>query len=980
MHDWMQVMIPRIAMRWLVISVVLFCMPCVAEEKLSAIRVSKSGEYFVRGDSDDRFVVWGVNYDHNSAGELLDEYWIERWDEVVQDFAEIKQLGANCVRVHLQVGKFLDSPDRSNEAALNQLTKLLDLAEQTGLYLDITGLACYHKANVPAWYDAQTEQERWQTQSFFWESIAKVCRGRTVVFCYDLMNEPVLGGAKAETDWLAGELDGKFFVQRLTLDLAGRTQKDVAKAWVDQMVDAIHKYDEEHLVTVGVIPWVFAFGGGKPLFYSPEVSQKLDFAAVHFYPEAGQVGKAIAALKAYDIGKPLIVEEMFPLKCSQAEMAEFVRGSQDFTDGWISFYWGSTASQLRAAPNATIAKALTASWLEHFQALADPILESQLFCCDMADAQDPPTMTHGPILGRPTDHSMGVWARTSEPCEFTVRFGPQPLQLDHQITSTKTQFGHDLTGWVELAPLAGDTQYYYQVYIGEWPQGSVSSFKTLPDARDLAEPKYNPKGLFNFKFEIGSCANQNPMHGIGHSLPTYTTMNREIANEVDFAIMNGDWLYEELRDTSATAWAAKNRVPLHDVPRAVDVMPTIVGVWENYQLYLSRGVPLSQWHRQVPSYFTFDDHELVNDIWGAGTAGRRHRRSVFRDIGTQAWYDYLGWANPTAHDAPIHFGRAELTAGSDLLVDTSSDFTQLPLASMSNLHVHWGTPTAGINEIIYDDDSGDLNSRVYDIKEIIDAHTLRLHMPAVNTGPSSYSIGRRSYGKVRVANCEIYLLDTRSHREMHDIKEPMKPGLTMLGKQQRQWLEDSMRASDAEFFFVVSSVPMMIPHSGAGGFEFDEGNKEEAWVAFLDEREALVRFWDELKRPVMVMTGDLHNSFAIRITDRVWEFCCGPHNSVNHVPQLDEDDRPATGWYDSGPRRCDIRWSSYILPDIPRLDRCYPFYCVVQVNNVFNMPQKLGGQRLVAYPHPQVILQYFDGRTGQLAYSETITADHGLSP
>ena len=195
----------------------------------------------------------------------------------------------------------------------------------------------------------------------------------------------------------------------------------------------------------------------------------------------------------------------------------------------------------------------------------------------------------------------------------------------------------------------------------------------------------------------------------------------------------------------------------------------------------------------------------------------------------------------------------------------------------------------------------------------------------------------------------------------------------MLGDRQREWLIASMKASDADFFFVVSSVPMMIPHSGAGGFEFDAANKEEAWVAFLDEREKLIDFWNSLNKPVMVMTGDLHNSFAIKVTDRVWEFCCGPHNSVNHVPKLDEADRPITGKFQSGPRPCDIHWSSYVLADIPRLDRCYPYYCVVQVNNAFNMPPKLGGTRLVVFPNPQVILQYFDGRTGKLAYSQTIT-------
>ena len=38
--------------------------------------------------------------------------------------------------------------------------------------------------------------------------------------------------------------------------------------------------------------------------------------------------------------------------------------------------------------------------------------------------------------------------------------------------------------------------------------------------------------------------------------------------------------------------------------------------------------------------------------------------------------------------------------------------------------------------------------------------------------------------------------------------------------------------------------------------------------------------------------------------------------------------------------------------------------------------KKLGGKRLVAYPHPQVIFQYFDGRTGELAYAESVTIDH----
>ena len=590
--------------------------------------------------------------------------------------------------------------------------------------------------------------------------------------------------------------------------------------------------------------------------------------------------------------------------------------------------------------------------------------------CAFAD-RDPIFLTHGPMLGKPTAHSMTVWARTSDPGLFTVHYGTMADQLDQISEPGTTTIDHDNTGTVVLRELAANTRYYYQVWVNGRPHGLPGSFLTLPDSEETKNEQYNPKGLFNFRFQIGSCANQNPLHGGGHRATTYEHLNADWASKVHFHIMNGDWLYEELREYPPEAWRLIQGVA--EFPAVVTTMPTVVGVWENYKLYLSRGHELSRWHRNVPSYFTFDDHELVNDIWGSSEAGKRHRRTVFRDIGTYAWLDYLGWANPMAFDHPVHFGHATMTEGSDLLVDPAADFSKLPLKEMLNLHVHWGTPEAGVNDIKYDDDKGDPNSYVYDIAEVVSPTTVRVHMPAKVSGNVKYSIGRRSYGKFRVSNCEFYLMDTRGDRDMHDVRQRDKPGVSMLGEHQREWLLTSMKDSDADFFFVVSTVPFMIPHSGAGGFEFDEQNKEEAWTGFFHEREMLISEWEKLGKEVFVMTGDLHNSFAIKVTDNVYEFCCGPHNSVNHVPELDESNRPATGRFKFGPRECDIRWSSYILPDVPRLDRLYPHFCVVQVNNVFNMPQQPGEKRWVAYPHPQVVFQYYDGRTGELAYAEAIS-------
>jgi hypothetical protein len=242
----------------------------------------------------------------------------------------------------------MDTPGQPNAKALAQLKRLIRLAEETGLYLNLTGLGCYHKKEVPAWYDKLGETDRWKTQAHFWAAIAKVGADSPAIFCYDLMNEPILPGKKKATDWLAGEFGGKHFVQRIALDLSGRTRQQVAKAWVDKLVAAIRRQDQRHMITVGVIPWALTFPGAKPLFYAPEVGAKLDFVSVHFYPKTGEVDKALKALAVYDVGKPLVIEEMFPLKCGLPELARFVTQSAKTADGWTGFYWGRTLEEYRA--------------------------------------------------------------------------------------------------------------------------------------------------------------------------------------------------------------------------------------------------------------------------------------------------------------------------------------------------------------------------------------------------------------------------------------------------------------------------------------------------------------------------------------------------------------------------------------------------------------------------------------------------------
>ena len=74
------------------------------------------------------------------------------------------------------------------------------------------------------------------------------------------------------------------------------------------------------------------------------------------------------AAVCYEFGKPLVIEEIFPLGAGYEETEAFIERSRAHVDGWISFYWGKTIEEYEKAADPKAA--LVAGWLRRFRALS----------------------------------------------------------------------------------------------------------------------------------------------------------------------------------------------------------------------------------------------------------------------------------------------------------------------------------------------------------------------------------------------------------------------------------------------------------------------------------------------------------------------------------------------------------------------------------------------------------------------------------
>jgi hypothetical protein len=335
--------------------------PTPSAPPMERVRVAPDGKGFRLAVSGRPFTPWGFNYDHDEKGRLLEDYRESESAKVEEDFREMRELGATTVRIHLQVSRFLEAPDLGNASSLARLGRLLGLAETLGLHLDVTGLGCCRKSDTPAWYENADEKSRWAAQAKFWDVVSAACAKSPAVLCYNLMNEPISPSGPGKV-WHGGQpLGGFYYVESLSLDPGKRTRPELTREWMRTLIPSIRKNDPSRLITCGMF-FLFEVPAGLTLTPDPRsLAEDLDYFSVHLYPKDASVDSNLELLTTLRVGKPIVIEETFPLGCSMPSFRRFFLGTRETVSGWIGFYWGRP-SRSAAGPRTCTTPSSASGW------------------------------------------------------------------------------------------------------------------------------------------------------------------------------------------------------------------------------------------------------------------------------------------------------------------------------------------------------------------------------------------------------------------------------------------------------------------------------------------------------------------------------------------------------------------------------------------------------------------------------------------
>ena len=213
-------------------------------------------------------------------------YWWSNFevDEVREEFALIREIGLNVVRIFLLWDDFQPRPDSVSEERMRDLTKVCDIAAENGLGLDVTFFTGHMSGPnwVPRWLHDENAPipAKWVRQIV---SDGKVVKGgyrnpyhdEVALNAERLLLRTVVERLKDHPAiwlWNLGNEPDLFAIPN---------SHEEGQAWTREMVELIKSIDPKHPVTYGLHT---ASVNDNVGFRVNEIYAETDVAVIHGYP------------------------------------------------------------------------------------------------------------------------------------------------------------------------------------------------------------------------------------------------------------------------------------------------------------------------------------------------------------------------------------------------------------------------------------------------------------------------------------------------------------------------------------------------------------------------------------------------------------------------------------------------------------------------------------------------------------------------
>ncbi|HEY1510495.1 MAG TPA: hypothetical protein VGF93_15915 [Solirubrobacteraceae bacterium] len=326
-------------------------------------RISVRGDRLYAGAKPWR--AWGMNWglgDHAPVISYFDHPTAANLAVLRTELGTARAIGANSMRIYLELGQVMATPTRPREQTLVALRRLLALAQQDRVYLDITGDLVWRPSRAPAWYGRMSWQARWRVQARFWKFVAHTAASSPAVLCYELTSEPIVAPTSG---YYYGQIGNWWFVQSIAT-ATGRRANSLARSWTRMMATAVRSQDDRP-VTIGLLPETTG------PFAPANIADLLDMLIVHEYPTTGQAPAAISMVRSFAARhKPVLIGETFTLDDDEATQDAFLTGATPSIVGAFEFFDGSDPATMAVR---TIYDAIYQESLEQFRSLRPLLLE-----------------------------------------------------------------------------------------------------------------------------------------------------------------------------------------------------------------------------------------------------------------------------------------------------------------------------------------------------------------------------------------------------------------------------------------------------------------------------------------------------------------------------------------------------------------------------------------------------------------------------